>query len=157
MKFEHRYTPKTIPQLPPAKHCFLCDMPMQVAQGRPIVATKLLGMLLTTSCVYGQRGKSFYFSSQLNPSSNLYLQYWSDTAPMTPALLHRARSEFLADRHPWFCHRCAKRSCHTCGEAMGYLMASDVLNDEHKIVHLPIFPTHTGCVSNTCVHHRSLQ
>ena len=157
MKFEHRYTPKTIPQLSPAEHCFLCDMPMQVAQGSPIVATKLLGMLLTTSYVYGRRGRSFYFSSQLSPSSNLYLQYWSDTAPMTPALLQRARSEFLADRHPWFCHGCAKRSCRSCGAAMGYPMASDVLNDEHKIVHLPIFSTHPGCVSKTCVHHRPLQ
>jgi hypothetical protein len=40
---------------------------------------------------------------------------------------------------------------------MGYPMASDVLNDEHTIVHLPIFPIHPGCVSKTCVHHRPLQ
>jgi hypothetical protein len=157
MKFEHRYTPKTIPQLSPAEHCFLCDMPTQVAQGRRIVATSLLGMRLAIGYTQGRQGQGFYFSSQLNPSSNLYLQYWSDTAPMTPALLHRARSAFLADKHPWFCHVCAKRSCHACGAAMGYPMASDVLNGEHKIVHVPIFPIHPGCVSKTCVHHRPLQ
>jgi hypothetical protein len=39
---------------------------------------------------------------------------------------------------------------------MGYPMASDVLNDEHKIVHLAILSTHPGCVSKTCVHHRPL-
>lgn len=91
MKFDQRYTTETIPKLSPAAQCFLCEMPKHVAKGRHIVATSSLGIRLATNYYYGQRGKCFYFSSQLNPSSNLYLQYWSDSTPMTPALLQRAR------------------------------------------------------------------
>ena len=154
MKFEQRYTTKTIPTLAPAAHCFLCEMPAHVAQGRTIVATRSVGMLLTTSYYYGQRGKCYYFASQLNPSSNLYLQYWSDSTPMNPALLQRARATFLADTHPWFCHVCANRSCCACGAAMRHPMASDVLNAINEVAHVPILPIHPGCVSKACVHYR---
>ena len=154
MKFEQRYTAKTIPKTAPAAQCFLCEMPVHAAPGRPIVATSSVGMLLTTSYYYGQWGKCFYFASQLNPSSNLYLQYWSDLIPMNPVLLQRARAAFLADTHPWFCHVCADRSCRACGEPMQHPMASDVLNAMHEVTHIPIFPTHPGCVSKTCVYHR---
>ena len=154
MKLDQRYTTETIPKLSPAAQCFLCEMPMHVAKGRHIVATSSLGMRLATNYYYGQRGKCFYFSSQLNPSSNLYLQYWSDSTPMNPALLQRARDAFLADTHPWFCHVCADRSCRVCGAAMWHPMASDVLNTLHEVAHVPIFPIHPGCVSKACVHYR---
>ena len=154
MKFEQRYSAKTIPTLAPAAHCFLCEMPAHLAQSRPIVATPSVGMILSTSYYYGQRGGCYYFASQLNPSSNLYLQYWSDSIPMNPALLQRARDTFLADTHPWFCHVCANRSCRACGEAIQHPMASDVLNSMHEVTHVPIFPSHPGCVSKTCFQHR---
>ena len=157
MKLDQRYTTKTIPKLSPAQQCFLCEIPIHEAKGRRIVATSSVGMRLTTSYYHGQRGKCFYFSSQLSPSSNLYLQYWSDSQPMSQELLLRARYAFLADAHPWFCHVCANRSCRTCGAAMWHPMASEVLNSMHEVAHVPIFPIHPGCVSKTCVHHRQSQ
>ncbi len=134
----------------PAEACLLCDRQLRETGGRRLTAQQERGVHLSSD-LRGSPDRGLpHHAIRLSEDSPLQVVTWGERETFTTDVLLKARSEFLAGRHPWFCQPCGKRSCPHCGAPLRLPMGSDVLDDDGGITHVPIVPVAPDCSNPAC-------
>lgn len=64
--------------------------------------------------------------------------------------LDRAILQWTSRERPWVCQACAGRTCGRCGSPEKHPFGVDVVEDDGRVLHLPLLPGPAGCVRDGC-------
>jgi len=144
-----------VPVLPPADTCMICDKPIGEIGGRRMIAQRERGTTVLDYAVNGQF-RNFQSCERLLANSELYFVAWGEESIITRAVVQRARADYMAGFHPWFCQVCGNRLCHLCGALLPRPVASDYIFDDGDTLHCPILGADPGCWNPECEKFRNL-
>lgn len=67
--------------------------------------------------------------------------------PWPPTACERAIAQAQLGWQPWFCQRCARHVCETCGAPLRRVPGADVLADDGDVLHHPLLPVPVTCTA----------
>ena len=129
---------------PPASECAVCGRSLAEIGGARLLRTLQSGLVRrhVDAPIGRLPGPAQVFPLD-GDHRDLNLMVWG--LPWTPAARERATAQVHAGTLPWFCQRCAKRLCETCGTPLRRVPGADVLADDGDVLHDPLLPVPVRC------------
>jgi hypothetical protein len=130
-----------------SKYCSVCGVAYGMYGTFRLVAQQNRGFIIR------KPGESWFAREGVDHSkkaldNGLVLHAWGELS--TPEILQSLVAAVNLGEHPWFCMKCGKRMCDSCGSALKLPPGSDVLRDDFSIIHVPIFPIPYRCSNLLC-------
>ena len=137
----------------PSSRCLLCKMTIDEIGGKRIVAQKTLGTF--SSKTYRGGGDPDFPDLSIKLDDANYIVLRGKKGMWTDELIERAKEIYLNNECPWFCQKCAGKTCHICGEIMNNPIGSNVIYDDGCILHVAALGYNPGCVNESCENYKS--
>lgn len=138
---------------PPSKTCVFCDKSIDEVGGKRLVAQKSKGISLSNEYKGGGNPDYPHQSVKLSDNLDVYVVVWGEKGLWTQSAIEKAKNEFLAGHHPWFCQICGNRTCEQCGSPVNNPYGSDHLADNGSSSHASIY-SDGGCTNPICEKYR---
>ena len=137
----------------PSSHCLLCKMTIDEIGGKRVGAQKTLGTF--SSKTYRGGGDPDFpdFSIKLDDANYIVLR--GKKGMWTDELIEKVKEIYLNNECPWFCQKCASKTCHICREILNNPIGSDVIHDDGCILHVAASGYNPGCVNESCENYKS--
>lgn len=131
---------------PPAPVCAFCERPLELIGGKRIVWSSRAGIFVRG---YGDAVGRIPSRSLLEllpePHAGILILW-----PPNENALDRALDQWTSRHRPWSCQLCAHRVCGRCGHPEKIPMGSDIVDDDRRVLHVPLLPGPAGCVQQDC-------
>ncbi|SVD60897.1 uncharacterized protein METZ01_LOCUS413751, partial [marine metagenome] len=72
----------------------------------------------------------------------------------TDELIEKVKGNYLNRECPWFCQKCAGKTCYICGEIMNNPIGSDIIYDDGCVHHVAALGYNPGCVNKYCENYK---
>lgn len=136
----------------PSSHCLLCKKTIEEIGGKRIIAQKTLGIY--NSKIYRGGGDPDFPELSIKLDDANYIVLCGKKGMWTDELIEKVKEIYLNDECPWFCQKCAGKTCHICGEILNNPIGSDVIYDDGCISHVAILGYNPGCVNESCENYK---
>ncbi len=136
----------------PSCHCLLCKKTIEEIGGKRIVAQKTLGTFLLKT--YHGGGDPDYPELSIKINDMNYITLRGKKGMWTDELIEEIKDIYLQYERPWFCQKCAGKTCYNCGELMNNPIGSDVIYDDGCISHVAALGYNPGCVNDMCENYK---
>ena len=136
----------------PSSHCLLCKKTIDEIGGKRVVAQKTLGTFISTTHRGGGDPDFPDLSIKLDDANYIVLRgikgMWTDE------LIEKVKGNYLNSECPWFCQKCAGKTCYICGEIMNNPIGSDIIYDDGCVHHVAALGYNPGCVNKSCENYK---
>ncbi len=136
----------------PSSHCLLCEKTIDEIGGKRVVAQKTLGTYI--SATYRGGGDPDFPDLSIKIDDARYILFCGKKGMWTDELIEKVKEIYFNNEHPWFCQKCAGKTCHICGEILNNPIGSDVIYDDGCISHVAVLCYNPGCVNESCENHK---
>ena len=130
----------------PAPTCVFCARPLSITGGKRITWSSAAGVVVRG---YNDPVGRIPSRALLAPLPEPYagvLIIW----PANKEALDLAMEQWTSRHRPWACQGCARRVCDRCGSSEKTPMGSDIVEDDGRVLHVPILPGPAGCIREGC-------
>ncbi len=133
----------------PADNCIFCNKALKEVGGSRIVSQKFRGVTISDKYQEGtQEYPRHSYVLSMNPGN--FLVVWGEKELWTEDRIEKAKDEYAKGKRSWFCQVCGNRVCKVCGYPFDNPMGSDIMDDDGRISHIPIFPVAVRCSNPKC-------
>lgn len=144
--------------LPPSSWCIICGKSIDEVGGKMLVAQQRRGVVWSETGEHSKNAGRPHQTLLLNGVQGAgYLTVWGDEGFWNADRVQRAKNEFLAGRHPWFCQICGLRTCTECGVPLAWPPGSDSLSADGCIRHHALLGVNPGCANPDCREYAGLK
>lgn len=126
----------------PAPDCSLCGTPWTPASGPRVIAQKGRSVTIADEKSGGHRWAAL--------SNGQFLGFKSRDSEWTDEAQARAISAAEAGYRPWYCSKCASRTCSTCGAPLNSPVGCAWVGDNGCIGQSPLLGVNPGCINADC-------
>ncbi len=138
--------------LRPSSHCLLCKNTIDEMGGKRIVAQKTLSTF--SSKTHRGGGDPDFPDLSIRIDDANYIVLRGKKGMWTDELIERVKEIYLNNECPWFCQKCAEKTCHICGEIMNNPIGSDIIYDDGCVYHVAALGYNPGCVNESCENYK---
>lgn len=136
----------------PSSHCLLCEKTIDEIGGKRIVVQKTLGTFSSKTYLGG--GDPDFPELSIKMGDDNFIVLRGKKGMWTDKLIAKVKEIYSNQERPWFCHKCAYKTCHICGEIMNNPIGSDVIYDDGCISHVAALGYNPGCVNDSCENYK---
>ena len=136
----------------PSSHCLLCKKTIDEIGGKRVVAQKTLGSFISTT--YRGGGDPDFPDLSIKIDDAKYILLCGKKGMWTVELIDKVKEIYLNNERPWFCQKCAGKTCHICGEILNNPIGSDVIYDDGCVLHVASLGYNPGCMNDACENYK---
>jgi len=136
----------------PSSHCLLCKKTVDEIGGKRVVAQKTLGSFISTT--YRGGGDLDFPDLSIKIDDAKYILLCGKKGMWTVELIDKVKEIYLNNERPWFCQKCAGKTCHICGEILNNPIGSDVIYDDGCVLHVASLGYNPGCMNESCENYK---
>ena len=136
----------------PSSHCLLCKKTIDEIGGKRVVAQKTLGSFISTT--YRGGGDPDFPDLSIKIDDAKYILLCGKKGMWTVELIDKVKEIYLNNERPWFCQKCAGKTCHICGEILNNPIGSDVIYDDGCVLHVAALGYNPGCMNDACENYK---
>jgi len=136
----------------PSSHCLLCKKSVDEIGGKRVVAQKTLGTYISKTHRGG--GDPDFPDLSIKIDDANYIVLCGKKGIWTDELIDKVKEIYLNIECPWFCQKCAGKTCHICGEILNNPIGSDVIYDDGCVLHVAALGYNPGCMNDACENYK---
>ena len=144
---------------PPADECFKCGRKAEQGKSQ-IVATLARRALFTNEDVRGmfdENGSGDIENEHLISIDSDVADYLYLSTKVTEEQIAKAKAQAEKGTHPFFCYKCAYRSCRDCGGELNIPTAVELVHTNGKRGYRAIMPINAGCKNTECQNYKEIK
>lgn len=131
---------------PPASTCAVCGRSLATIGGARLLRTLQFGLVRRhVDTPIGRLPGPAQIIPLDGQHAQTLLLAWG--LPSMTAALQRASAQVHQGETPWFCQRCGRHLCETCGSPLRRVPGADVLADDGDVLHDPLLPVPVTCTA----------
>ena len=136
----------------PSSHCLFCKKSVDEIGGKRVVAQKTLGTYISKT--YRGGGDPDFPDLSIKIDDANYIVLCGKKGIWTDELIDKVKEIYLNIECPWFCQKCAGKTCHICGEILNNPIGSDVIYDDGCVLHVAALGYNLGCMNDACENYK---
>ncbi|MBL7023200.1 MAG: hypothetical protein ISR90_03985 [Candidatus Marinimicrobia bacterium] len=130
----------------------MCNKIIDEIDGKRIVAQKTLRTYISET--YRGGGNPDFPELSIKIDDTIYIVLGGKKGMWSDELIQKVTDIYANHTHPWFCQKCAYKTCHICGEIINNPIGSDVIYDDGCISHVAALGYNPGCVNASCENYK---